>query len=160
MLSLLVLVPLAGLMLLNLPFGARLRRRATVLAPVLPLLQIALVVLSPAGFWSGSGGLDRFCDFGLTADNLSLVMLLTIGIVVFITLLVVGQLVEGDRQRFVFTDVLVVALIGMNGTVLLSDVFSLYVFIEVSTISSFVLIAFPFSPLPAIVSSPGLFFPR
>jgi multicomponent Na+:H+ antiporter subunit D len=141
-LSLLVLVPLAGLMLLSFPFGARLRKWATVLAPLLPLSQIILVVFGPAGFWSGSGGLDRFCDFGLKADDLSLVMLLSIGIVVFVTLLVVGELVEGDRQRFSFTNVLVVALIGMNGTVLLSDVFSLYVFIEITTVSSFVLIAF------------------
>jgi multicomponent Na+:H+ antiporter subunit D len=37
---------------------------------------------------------------------------------------------------------MLIAMVGMNGTVLLRDLFSLYVFLEITAVSSFVLIAF------------------
>ena len=39
-------------------------------------------------------------------------------------------------------NLVLISLIGMNGTVLLADIFSLYVFLEIIAVSSFILIAF------------------
>jgi len=44
------------------------------------------------------------------------------------------------RSRF--ASVMLIAMVGMNGTVVLTDLFSLYVFLEITAVSSFVLIAF------------------
>ena len=45
------------------------------------------------------------------------------------------------RQLFLFVSLVLVAMIGMNGICLVNDVFSLYVFLEVTSVASFVLIA-------------------
>ena len=38
-------------------------------------------------------------------------------------------------------DLVLLALVGMNGVVLCADLFSIYIFIEIATVSSFILIA-------------------
>ena len=73
---------------------------------------------------------------------MSLVLLLSIGIVVFTSLLVGMQTIKDIKQSSNFVNLVLVAMIGMNGTVLLTDLFSLYVFLEVTAVASFILIAF------------------
>jgi proton-translocating NADH-quinone oxidoreductase chain N len=141
LLPLLILVPLAGLFLLNLPLGGLPRRAAWGFALLLSVAQAAAVLLVPAGQWTTPGPLDRFFSFGLAASDLSRVMLLAIGIVVFAALWVGRAMLEDERKQFGFVNLLLVSLIGMNGAVLVTDLFSLYVFLEVTSVSSFVLIA-------------------
>jgi multicomponent Na+:H+ antiporter subunit D len=139
-LSLLILAPLAGLILLNLPIGP-LRRLALPLALAMTAAQCALVV-GASCFWRGGGWLDNFFTFNLAVDNLSKVLLLSIGIVLFSSLLSGASMLVGDKRRFNFVSVMLLAMIGMNGMVLLTDLFSLYVFLEITSVSSFILIAF------------------
>ncbi|MGA2775251.1 MAG: proton-conducting transporter membrane subunit [Candidatus Omnitrophota bacterium] len=129
MTSLLVLVPFFSLIVLNFPFKGLMRTFAFFWAALLSLAQIALTVFHPAWFWEGR------------ADNLSSVMFLSIGIVVFISLFVARALITDEAQRANFVNLLFVALIGMNATVMVTDIFSLYVFIEITAVSSFVMIA-------------------
>jgi multicomponent Na+:H+ antiporter subunit D len=55
-------------------------------------------------------------------------------------------MMAGDRPRLNFVSVLLLSLAGMNGTVLLTDLFALYVFVEVTSVCSFILIAFDRDP--------------
>ena len=138
MLSLFILGPLAGLLLLNLPLpGAR--RISPLVGMALALLQTAAVVFHPMAFWGAADPLES--SLHLASNNLSLVVLLCIGIVMFVTFLIGRQTIEDPRQRSLFYSLLLVAMAGMNGTVLLTDLFTLYVFIEVISVGSFVLIA-------------------
>ncbi|MFA5276020.1 MAG: proton-conducting transporter membrane subunit [Candidatus Omnitrophota bacterium] len=127
--SLLVLVPFFSLIVLNLPFKGLIRTFAFFWLGLLSLAQIALVIFPAAWFWE------------VRADNLSSVLFLSIGIVVFISLFVARALLTDEVERANFINLLFVALIGMNATVMVTDIFSLYVFIEITAVSSFVMIA-------------------
>jgi multicomponent Na+:H+ antiporter subunit D len=146
-LSLLILVPLAGLLLLNLLFRGRPRKWAFAFTLILPVLQAALVCYGAAdkahleGFAAPSW-LGTFFSLPLACDALTLVLLMTIAVVVLVTVLVGGQMIQGERQQFGFLNVLLLAMTGMNGVVLMTDLFSLYVFLEVTSVATFVLIAF------------------
>jgi multicomponent Na+:H+ antiporter subunit D len=132
---------LAGIIALNVPFLGALRKWAWWGTLALALAQVALGAIRPAGLCNRSSLLETFFAFGFTADNLSLVLLLSIGIVMSAVLLVGRCTIRDERRQFQFLSVLLVALIGMNGTVLLTDLFSLYVFIEITSVASLVLIA-------------------
>jgi multicomponent Na+:H+ antiporter subunit D len=75
-------------------------------------------------------------------DSLTLVMLLSIGLVIFSAIMVGWWTMTDDTKKFDFVNLLLLALIGMNGIVLVQDLFSLYVFLEIVAVSSFVLISF------------------
>jgi len=142
MLSLLILVPLAALILLNLPLKEALRKWAFPLALAIALAQVGTVLFAPSSLRSASPFLEQLVSLTLQAGNLSLVLLLCIGIVMFTALLVAKPMIQGPRPWFNFINVLLISLIGMNGAVLVTDLFSLYVFLEVTSVASFVLIAF------------------
>jgi proton-translocating NADH-quinone oxidoreductase chain N len=141
MLSLFLLIPLAAIAILNLPFKGVLRKLAFGVGLLLAIAQVVAVILLATGVLSETSVCVPF-TLGLSYDNLTLVLLLSIGIVIFTTLLVGWQTIKPDKQRFNFVNLVLIAMIGMNGTVLLSDLFSLYIFIEVTAVSSFLLIAF------------------
>jgi multicomponent Na+:H+ antiporter subunit D len=85
--------------------------------------------------------LGAFFVFHLSADLLTLVMLLTIGLVALVALMVAAGTLAPGPSRFQFVQLLLICVIGMNAVVLVRDVFSLYVFIEITSIASFILIA-------------------
>jgi proton-translocating NADH-quinone oxidoreductase chain N len=140
-LSLFILMPLACLLVLNLPFWEWLRKQAVPAALLVCLVQVGLVLLASAGFWTNPAPLDSYFGFALKADGLSQVLLLSIGIVLFAALFVGQGMLGGAKHRADFAALLLLAMIGMNGTVLMADIFSLYVFIEITSVSSFILIA-------------------
>ena len=143
MLTLLILTPLAALVLANLPFGRVLRGLAYPLTLALAIAQVGLVVFVPTESWNGPCPLERFFAFHLALDQISRVMLLSIGIVVFAAMMVARTTAATDGwARSRFASVMLIAMVGMNGTVVLTDLFSLYVFLEITAVSSFVLIAF------------------
>jgi multicomponent Na+:H+ antiporter subunit D len=137
-----ILVPLAGVVLLNLPLGVALRKIATALVVLLSAAQAAAVLAHPLWLSIAGSPVDRFLDLHLRAGQLSLVMLVAIGMVVFAAALVAHRTFRDERQRSHFASLLMIAMIGMNGAVLATDLFSLYVFIEIVSVASFVLIAF------------------
>lgn len=75
--------------------------------------------------------------FSVTA--LSLVILFCIGFVALVSVLIANQTVT--KKRTAFVSLLMTLILGMNGMVIVTDLFSLYVFLEIVGISSFVLIA-------------------
>jgi len=75
--------------------------------------------------------------FGVTA--LSLVILFCIGFVSLISVLIALRTIGNKKISYV--NLLMTLILGMNGMVIVTDLFSLYVFLEIVGISSFVLIA-------------------
>ena len=139
--SLLILVPLIGIIILNLPLGF-LKRLAFPFALALALAQAWLALFAPADLWNrvlvSFGGLG---NLNLTVDRLSIVLLLSIAIVMFAALFVGWFTIDDAKKRFDFINLLILGVIGMNGIVMVRDLFSLYVFLEVAGIASFVLIS-------------------
>lgn len=142
MLALFVLIPLFGVLILNLLRLDFIKKTACWFGMVLALAQIAFVLIVPIDLLiSKSGFFARYFAFNFTIDGLSKLMLLTIGIVVF-SAIMIGQFTYSDNtKRFNFLNLILLALAGMNGIVMVTDIFSLYVFIEIVAVASFILIA-------------------
>jgi proton-translocating NADH-quinone oxidoreductase chain N len=141
-LSLLILLPLFMVAILNLPLRIMMKRLAFWLAAILCFYQLLLVALHPLVFWSVTPDpLGPFFSFKLALDPLTLVMLFSIAIVCFIALLVGRYTITDENSRFNFINLVLILLIGMNATVMTTDIFSLYVFMEVTAVASFTLIA-------------------
>ncbi|MFH0791398.1 MAG: proton-conducting transporter membrane subunit [Candidatus Omnitrophota bacterium] len=138
MYSLFILAPLAAVIILNLPFRKTMKRAAFWCALTLLIMQIYLV-LFPISDLKGLTSLLRF-DFNI--DFLSTVVLFCVGIVLLVTLLVGKSLIAGQEKLFNFTNLLLIILMGSNGVALVTDIFSLYVFIEITGVTSFILISF------------------
>ena len=134
-------MPLLAIVLLNLPMRSITQKLSFLFGVMISLWQILVVIMMAMGRGSVDA-LAKYFSLGLTCDNLTLVLLLSIGIVTLTTILVGWQTIGTDKQRFSFVNLVLVAMIGMNGTVMLADLFSLYIFIEVTAVASFILIAF------------------
>lgn len=147
MFYLLLLLPLYCLVLLNLPFRHIVKKNVFWLAMfwmaiLLALFQLLWIILQPQALWqAGRSIFARLFSFGLVIDNLTLILLLTIGIVFFICIIIGWNTFKERQEKFNFINLLLIALIGMNATVMTTDIFSLYVFIELVAISSFIGIA-------------------
>ncbi|MGA1979999.1 MAG: proton-conducting transporter membrane subunit [Sedimentisphaerales bacterium] len=141
MLSLFLLLPLLGIIILNLPIKIKMQTAGLLYVLFLSVAQTIVVLFRPENFWSGPDFCGSFLKLKFYTDNLTLVLLLSIGIVVFTAVLVAWQMVSEPRQRLNFINLVLVSMIGMNGTVLLTDIFSLYIFLEITAVSAFILIA-------------------
>ena len=143
MYSLLILVPLFSVIILNLPLKDLMRKISFWFVLALAVSQIVFVIsryLNPA--LNTSDSLSLLFNFHLSADNLSLVLLLSIAIVAATTLLAAKYTIKSEQSLYIFSNMLLVIVGGMNGVVLVKDIFSMYVFMEIVAVSSFILIAF------------------
>jgi len=144
--SLLILIPLFGVIILNLAFaGSRKAKRwAFVFAFALFALQIAVAIFHhPALSGNALERIDAFFKISFLVDHLSFLMFLCIGIVSLASLVVAKYTMADENDSFKFINLLILASLGMSAIVMVKDIFSLYVFMEVTAISSFLLIAFP-----------------
>jgi multicomponent Na+:H+ antiporter subunit D len=79
-------------------------------------------------------GSERFA-----VTSISLILLFFIGFVSLVSILVANETVKTKKVAYV--NLLMTLILGMNGMVIVTDLFSLYVFLEIVGISSFVLVA-------------------
>jgi multicomponent Na+:H+ antiporter subunit D len=141
--SLFILIPIAGLIILNLPFRDIMKRLAFWFAFALFCTQIFMALFNRAGLWSSQFEMmDSFFNVPFSVDYLTFLMLLSIGIVSLSSLLVSRYTISFGEERFNFINLLIIASIGMCGIVLVKDLFSLYIFLEITAVASFILIAF------------------
>lgn len=129
-----------AVVILNLPSGGFLRRIAFGVALVLFLLEI-LFSIAPSMVDQVSWPARAF-NLNPISDNLSLLLTLSVGIVGLVALLVARGAVSDEARRFNFINLLLLVSAGMNGIVSVSDIFTLYIFIELTATASFVLIIF------------------
>lgn len=140
--SLYILIPLFAIMLLNLPFRA-MKRIAVWFAVALFLEQISLSIFHhPHILRNELSEMDRFFRMSFFVDHLSSIMFFCIGIVSLASLAVARYTMPDEQERFRFVNLLILSSIGMCGIVLAHDLFSLYVYLEITAVASFILIAF------------------
>ena len=110
--SLLVLIPLFGVLILNLPLRDFMRRISFSVAFALFLAQMTLAIYHH----SDRGG-------GASLDHLSFIALLSIGIVSLSSLTVGRYIINSSDDMFNFINLLMIASIGMTGVVMAKDIF-------------------------------------
>lgn len=139
---LLILIPFLALILINLMPRGKGSTAAFWIGLVLFLAQ-AVVALALFYNQSNLGGarLDALLGFKLFLDKTSLALLLSVGLVGAAALSAGWALIKKADQQLNFISLLLISLTGINGISLTTDLFSLYVFIEVVAIASFILIA-------------------
>ena len=122
--ALFLITPLAAVLFFNLPFSF-LRKGIIPFGVAFAVLQALAVMFRPE---------ELMMSFvlPLSADGLSRVMLLAIAVVVAATLLVGRFTMPDEIKRCNFANLVLLALIGMNGVVLCADLFSIYVFVEIA----------------------------
>jgi len=139
--DLLLLVPFLALIVLNLlPKSARVT--PFVVCFLIFALQTAAAALQPFGLidWSFMSPLEKVVGFTLVVDNLSVLLLLTTGIAGLAAILVGRATLKEPRSRAIFLSLLLVALIGINGIAMVRDLFTLFVFVEVTSVAAVILV--------------------
>jgi multicomponent Na+:H+ antiporter subunit D len=138
MYHLFVLAPLLTAILLNLPFRRFMKKAALPVAATLFVLQIYAVIFPIAGIKFTA--LTDFFRFHLAADVLSKVLLLSSALVLLAALFTGRHFFRHEGKLFNFISLLLIVATGINGIALVRDIFSLYVFIEITGVTSFILI--------------------
>jgi multicomponent Na+:H+ antiporter subunit D len=130
-----VAVPIAAAVVI--PFMRKFAPVIFVLSSIITLgLSLSLVpARSAVVFQSSLFGVAG--NITLVADGFSVLMLILISFVG----LIVGVFSLKWTEEYTFYSLLSVALVGMNGLVLVTDIFTMYVFLEITSLSSFALIA-------------------
>jgi len=148
MLFLFIIVPLllAGL----LPLLGKLSKRflPDLLASAAMLFLLVLSVVSAKPLIAGGGIIQQAFWFGaplnirLLLDGFSLFMLFTISLISFAVTLYSINYMEHYGAKANYYALLLVMIAGMNGLVLCSDLFNIYIFLEMAAIASYALVAF------------------
>ncbi len=81
-------------------------------------------------------------NFNLNLDGLGVIMLFLSATILLFTLIVSHSFIKEEKRRFNFITLLLFTLSALNGLVMVRDIFSLYIFVEITAIISYVLIAF------------------
>jgi len=109
----------------------------TILSFVLiPFLRDNGVFVYTMGRWFPPKGIN------LVLDGLSLLMLIVINLIAFFATLYSVSYMRRFTAKSKFYSLFCLMLAGMNGVVLTGDFFNLFVFLEIASIASYVLVAF------------------
>jgi proton-translocating NADH-quinone oxidoreductase chain N len=139
--SLLILLPLLMIIIINLPFGRIFQKSAFWVALAIFVADMVFVIHPFSFVQTQLSRIDSFFAIDFKVNYLSFVVLFSIGIVTLASLIVSRSTIADERQRFKFINLLLISFIGMNGTILATDVFTLYIYLEITTIASFILMA-------------------
>jgi multicomponent Na+:H+ antiporter subunit D len=141
-----VAVPLG--MAFFIPMIARTRPRvADTLANMttLALLLMALSVIGKSGvYWMGGWEPLKGIPLGinLVLDGVSVFMLITITLISFFVTIYSIHYMDKFTAKARFYCLFLLMVAGMNGVALTGDLFNLYVFLEIASITSYALVAF------------------
>lgn len=136
-----ILIPLALCLFLCLPLGDFAKKYSLPIALALAAAQVLAVLFLPLSGISGPSALLGSVGFAFAVDRLSLLLLLTVGIVSLASIGVAMGTIESEGDRLRYARLLILAITGMNGTVIAADLFSLYAFLEIVAVSSYILIS-------------------
>lgn len=134
-----IAVPLIAVMVLNLVYKWVDEKIALWVAIIISILQMGLSAID-IGLCQKAASISHLKFIPqLSIDSLSAVVLFTIGLIVFVSLIVAKSTVKSGKFNYV--NMVLLIMIAMNGITMVRDLFSLYVFIEATSAASFVLIA-------------------
>ncbi len=133
-------IPLAAVVVLNIVYYWIKGRHAVWCAAVVAAAQTLLAgyaliecLKTGAAFSDTRIGL-------LEIDSLTAMVLCTVGLIGFVSLLITNSAIL--KQQHNFANLTLILMAGMNGVTLVRDLFTLYVFIEITSAASFILIGF------------------
>jgi len=142
-----VVAPVAAAMLTVL-FSPRLKERSNLISGftalalfLLSLYCLFLVNSSGARSYKIGGWLPPL-GISLVIDGFSSLILVIVNLVCFLILAYSARYMRIYTQEWKFYSLFMLMLAGMNGVVLSSDIFNLYVFLEVTSIAGYALVAF------------------
>ncbi|MEG1547685.1 MAG: proton-conducting transporter membrane subunit [Clostridia bacterium] len=142
-------VPLLVILVVNLLPRAAAAKACIYFAGVAAVLQVAVAVssffiLGASGqrtyafalLWRMQPGTDTD-SFAIT--HIALVLLLCIGMVSLVSTFIANRTIT--QRRIHYVNLLMTLMLGMNGMAISTDLFTLYVFMEITAVSSFIMIA-------------------
>ncbi len=141
-----IIIPLACAFLIPL-VSRKIEAAAPVIAGIGSLVLMALSVWSVVRVGGESlvyevGGWEAPFGILMVLDGLSVLMLLVVNIVGFLSLIYsVGYMRKFTSPAYYYT-LFALLLVGLNGVVISGDLFNLFVFVEITAISSYALVAF------------------
>ncbi|MCL2889047.1 MAG: hypothetical protein FWE65_01345 [Eggerthellaceae bacterium] len=137
---LLLLIPLICIFILNIPRRSTGARIALWLVGIACVPQGAIALLSQTFLWATlETRLHMPLPVDLAIDPISAVVLFAIALVALCAH-AVG--IRGDaRTEVISSSLLLMSMAGMNGIVMVRDLFSLYIFLEITAVCVFILIA-------------------
>lgn len=133
-----VLCPLLGALLM--PWASKLHRRAADWLALLVGASLLWACLSLFG--AASPASFSLAGTALAVDSLSLLFLVVVNLVAFCCILYSIDYIDHYGGRGKFFALLLLLVLGLNGVLLVRDLFSLYVFLEVASVASYVLVAY------------------
>ena len=135
-----LLIPLVCIFILNLTRRTVAAKMASGVMGVAFFLQAVLALTSQLAFWQPlNSALTLPLPVELVIDPISAVILATIALVAGAAI-AVGMGGE-PRDKVIAASLILISVAGMNGVVMVRDLFSLYIFLEIAAVSSFILIA-------------------
>jgi multicomponent Na+:H+ antiporter subunit D len=102
---------------------------------------VYVLTTSQSSWIFGCDPVNRVLNWEIVPSDLAAVMLISIALVVFSAFWVGRYLFSDNNRQFIFNNLLLLCMVGMNGVVFSRDIFTLYVFLEIVAASSFILIA-------------------
>ena len=142
MITLFVAVPLLVVLVLNLLPRKQADGLSLWCGTALTVFSGVYILITPQEFWnSGFDPVKQALGWEIVPGNLAAVMFISIALVVFCAFWVGQYLFAGKSRQFIFNNLLLLCMVGMNGLVFSRDLFTLYVFLEIVAGSSFILIA-------------------
>jgi Formate hydrogenlyase subunit 3/Multisubunit Na+/H+ antiporter, MnhD subunit len=138
--SLFIVIPLMGIIILNLANRRDSSKTGFFAAAAILLLQIIMSCTMGSPLWSRIEAISKANHIAvLSANSYSSLMLFTIGLVALISLSL--GMYSQNINLFNFSNLVLLVVMGMDGVVLVNDLFSLYVFLEITAVSTFILIS-------------------
>jgi proton-translocating NADH-quinone oxidoreductase chain N len=143
-----IAAPMAVILICNVLPRKTADRASFIIAGAASLIQVAaasagfaVLLASRLGYYEFSvlWDMTKTTSERFSISPLNLTILFCVGMVSFIAVLVANQTV--GKKKSAFVTLMMTLMLGMNGMVIVTDLFSLYVFLEITGISSFVLIA-------------------
>jgi proton-translocating NADH-quinone oxidoreductase chain N len=139
--ALFLILPIIGIFIINIPAKKWVPRIGFWVALAVSLAYIALAVTSAGLAWQG---VTRFLETKLPfaaqlrIDLTGAVALATIGLIALIATFIDRHTAKLKRHNF--ANLLLIMMAGMSGIVMVRDMISLYVFLEITGVTSLVLI--------------------
>jgi len=151
MLFFFTVIPLAAAFLITL-FGQRIKKLSDFLSGAVSLSLFLLslyslklisgnkIIISKIGSWMPPLGI---CT---VADGLTVFMLAVVNLISFLVIIFAVSYMQKYTDKWKFHSLFMLMLTGMNGIIISGDLFNLYVFLEVASISGYALVAFGVEP--------------
>lgn len=150
-LVLLIAIPLAGAFLIPV-FSKLWKRLADIIAGLAVAAVLGIVIYLLLTFKPGTMLVYNFGSWPIplgivfAVDSLGMLMLLVISVLLFFSYLFAIKYMEHFTGTWKFYTLLLLLLVGMNGVAMTGDLFNMFVFIEIASISSYALVAFGTEP--------------